>query len=47
MARIALFMCKENDAFNQKPRVMSFMREPYHEDQNSTSIGTKIEFSNV
>lgn len=47
MARIALFTCEENDTFNQKPRVMFFMCEPYHEDQNLTSIGTKIEFSNV
>ena len=47
MARIALFTCEENDTFNQKLRVMFFMCEPYHEDQNLTSIGTKIEFSNL
>lgn len=44
MARIALFTCEENDTFNQKPRVMSFMSEPYHEDQIQPPLAQKLNF---
>lgn len=46
MARIALFTCEKNDTFNQKPLFMSFTCEPYHGDQNLTTICIRIE-SNV